>query len=98
MGAWEKHTGRRWSLDEYEPVHRRSSLPWERRGLFEHLLTAHDDMDYHARLIREMQYELAQDMLEPQPEEDFEDPEDIPVQRHHPRSHHRRLHGMPLET
>lgn len=36
---WEARTGRKWT-DDYEPYYQRSSFPWERRAMFEHLLLA----------------------------------------------------------
>jgi hypothetical protein len=43
VAEWEKLTGRKW-WDDYVPFHRRSSLPWERHGLFEHLMTPPRDI------------------------------------------------------
>ena len=37
VALWEGRTGQRWT-DDHEPPHRRGSMPWERKGTFEHLL------------------------------------------------------------
>ena len=41
---WELKTGHDWAT-EYEPIERRSSFPWERKGLFSHLMDEGDTED-----------------------------------------------------
>eukprot|EP00042_Codosiga_hollandica_P052484 m.666937 g.666937 ORF g.666937 m.666937 type:complete len:1519 (-) comp58506_c0_seq6:3156-7712(-) len=41
IAEWEAATGKIWDQMNVEPVNRRSSLPWERKGIFEDL--PHDD-------------------------------------------------------
>ena len=48
---WQRLTGKTWT-DDHEPLHQRSSLPWERKNAFEHLLWAQDEepeMDFATR-------------------------------------------------